>query len=87
MELDAFLKPGSQDFSIKALGDDEKTREIIQKLCAKRKLLEKTVGVLPSDSRAEQALELLRLKEDMLGFGISEVDYQVYLTKTTHEVI
>jgi hypothetical protein len=63
--------------------DTAKYEEIAMKLCGKRRTLEKdlTKNDLNPALREEYALELMRLKESLTVFGISEIDYQAYLAK------
>ncbi len=64
-------------------GDSEKYDLIFKKLCGKRNLLEDTLRTtdLSTEEREAKALDLVQIKEDMLVFGISEIDYQGYLAK------
>lgn len=61
--------------------DAAKYDAVAAKLCEKRMAMEVTLkGTdLKEESREEYALELMRLKESMKTFGITEIDYQAYL--------
>lgn len=61
--------------------DSAKYDAVAAKLCEKRKIMETTLkeGELPKEQREELALELMRLRESMKTFGITEIDYQAYL--------
>lgn len=62
---------------------DNKWEEIKNKLCLKRKSLEEQAHdqTKTATEREDFALELMRLKESMTTFGITEIDYQVYLAQ------
>lgn len=58
--------------------DPEKHEKIIATLCEKRKALEEAVAM--KGPEAEQSvISLLQLKNDMLLFGITEVQYVAYV--------
>jgi hypothetical protein len=65
----SFLKGGGKYEGIK------------NKLCEKRKTLEFQVTTTDGDVRDEIALDLMRLKESMRTFGVTEIDYQAYLSQ------
>lgn len=62
-------------------GGTDKYDLIFKKLCEKRKTLEDSLKSteLTPEKREEYALDLVQIKEDLLAFGISEIDYQSYL--------
>lgn len=61
--------------------DAAKYDAVAAKLCEKRTVLEASLKdtSLTDEIRDEKALDLLRLKESMKTFGITEIDYQAYL--------
>jgi hypothetical protein len=68
------------------LKNGERYREIADKLCEKRKALEWNLINREPQAKEEYALELMRLKESMRTFGITEIDYQAYLEKKKQEI-
>lgn len=61
--------------------DPEKHEKVVATLCEKRKLLEETVA-LKGDGAADAIVSLFQLKNDMLLFGITEVEYLAYVEKS-----
>lgn len=61
--------------------DGAKYDAVAAKLCEKRKSLEEIVKSpdLSPLAREEAAIELVRFRESMRTFGITEIDYQAYL--------
>lgn len=61
--------------------DSDKYNAVAAKLCEKRKTLEENLKgtEISQEVREETATDLMRLKESMKVFGITEVDYQAYL--------
>ena len=61
--------------------DTAKYDAISSKLCEKRYSLEMSAkdNNLEASLREENALELIRLKDSMLAFGISEINYHAFL--------
>ncbi len=57
--------------------DTDTFKKITSILCEKRRLLEETT---PKSITEEKAGELRQLIEEMQTFGITEIDYQKYLT-------
>ena len=57
-----------------------KYEDIKNKLCEKRKTLEFQITTTTGEARDETALDLMRLRESMRTFGITEIDYQAYLS-------
>lgn len=69
-----------------SFSDVEKNKEIKDKLCNKRMLLEMSIENTPQEKLTEQYESLLQLKNAMKTFGISEIDYQIFLTtKSPHK--
>lgn len=77
MEFELFKKPTVNENPL--FQDTEKVKEIRDKLCNNRKSLEDSIAVCEDSTREEKALELVEIKKDMTAFGISEIDYEVYL--------
>jgi heme oxygenase len=67
--------------------DHEKYEKILRTMCDKRRAIENILKdtSLDATAREENALTLMQLKQDMTMFGISEVDYQIYLNKHKEE--
>ena len=67
--------------------DHEKYEKILRTMSDKRRAIETTLQdtALDTTVREENALSLMQLKQDMSMFGISEVDYQIYLNKHKEE--
>jgi heme oxygenase len=67
--------------------DAEKYEKILRTMCEKRRTIEITLEdtTLDATVREENVLSLMQLKQDMTMFGISEVDYQIYLNKHKEE--
>jgi len=61
--------------------DAAKYDAVAAKLCEKRKAFEDHLKIqeLTQEDREETGIELVRLKESMRTFGITEIDYQAYL--------
>lgn len=61
--------------------DSDKYNAVAAKLCEKRKTLEANLRgtEISQEIREETAVDLMRLKESMKVFGITEIDYQAYL--------
>ena len=62
--------------------DATKYDAVAAKLCEKRKTLEFSLRgtEISQEGREESAIDLIRLKESMKVFGITEIDYQAYLS-------
>jgi hypothetical protein len=86
MDFDIFSSQKNNDN--KAIFDDaSKVQEIKDKLCKKRLDLESQSSTIKPESLQEYTLSLIELKKDMEAFGVSEIDYQVYLAKNSiHKV-
>ena len=87
MDLQDFLpKQQHSHAMIQKDVDTDKYKSIVNKLCSKRNTLETELKepTLTDAAREEKALDLMQLKESMRAFGISEVDYQLYLTQGDH---
>ncbi len=67
--------------------DREKYEKISNTMCEKRKGIEKSLEnkELEVSLREAQAFALIQIKRDMATFSISEVEYQIYLTKVKDE--
>jgi hypothetical protein len=81
MDLHIFTQQESSNVPTNSFPDGTKVKEIAGKLCAKRKALEEAIKTTDESKRDELALELLELQKDMAIFGVSEIDYQVYLAQ------
>jgi hypothetical protein len=83
MDINDFI-PKKQDPNpvIQKEVDSTKYDAVAAKLCEKRKTLESSLkGVeLSKEVREESAIDLMNLKESMKTFGITEIDYQAYLS-------
>ena len=66
--------------------DTEAHNRILTKLCEGRKALEWNLENRDDSSREDYAIALIKHKEEMETFGISEVDYQTYLAKNKDTV-
>lgn len=77
-----FFQEGKPNTLIEKDADIAKYLAVSDKLCSKRRSLEENFKVLPRDtpqeSREELAISLLKAKEDLRLFGISETDYQIW---------
>lgn len=64
--------------------DTEKYARITTLLCEKRKAIEASLSeaTIEQTIREEKALALIQIKQDLLAFGVSEVDYLAYKEKT-----
>lgn len=82
MDINDFIpkKPESNPVIEKNI-DSAKYDAVAAKLCEKRKTLEENLKgtELSLEVREESAIDLMRLKESMKVFGITEIDYQAYL--------
>ncbi len=82
MDINDFLpkKPEPNPVIAKDI-DSAKYDAVAAKLCEKRKTLEEslTSAEMSPEVREESAIDLMRLKESMKTFGITEIDYQAYL--------
>jgi hypothetical protein len=89
MDISNFLpKQPEQNPVIQKDIDADKYNAVAAKLCEKRKTLEdslKGTEITP-EVREENAIDLMRLKESMKVFGITEIDYQAYLAYKEKEV-
>lgn len=74
-----FLPNNNQHDPVSFLKEGGKYDGIKNKLCEKRNSLEKLLTTCTEIERDEPALELMRLKESMRTFGVTEIDYQIYL--------
>ncbi len=82
MDINDFLPKKPEPIPvIQKSSDSQKYDAIAAKLCEKRHLLELSTKdeTLSSEMREENAIEILRLKDSMKTFGITEIDYQAYL--------
>lgn len=61
--------------------DPEKHMKIVTTLCEKRKALELSMKDESKPLDGEAVNDLLQLKNDMVMFGITEIQYQAYLAK------
>lgn len=66
--------------------DPEKHGKIVATLCGKRKILEDTVAAKGADAE-EAIIALFQLKNDMLLFGITEVQYMAYKESSKKKTI
>lgn len=59
--------------------------EVRTKLCVKRRLLEEVTHDMTKDqiTREDAAIDLVMLKDSMVAFGVSEIDYYAYLHTNT----
>lgn len=74
-----FLK--QQETETPLFTDAKKVEEIKEKLCKKRFSLELEIESAEPLLRKEKDISLLELKKDMHAFGVSEIDYQIFLAK------
>lgn len=81
MDLNIFNKSNTSKNVAGTFSDTSKVQEITEKLCAKRKLLEEKIKSSQDVEKDTYALELLDLENSMRTFGISEIDYHIYLAK------
>lgn len=65
--------------------DPLKYTEMVNKLCLRRKELEKLLAEGNTPTQAETLSSLMFLKNSMATFGISEIDYQAYLVNQEKE--
>lgn len=82
MDINDFIPKKPEPIPVIQKGTDAaKYDAVAAKLCEKRMLIEVALkGTdLTDESREENALELMRLKESMRTFGITEIDYQAFL--------
>lgn len=84
MDISDFIPTAKKDTPnsiIQKSTDATKYDAIAAKLCEKRHLLELSTKdeTLSPSVREENALEVIRLKESMQAFGVTEIDYQAYL--------
>ena len=68
-----------------SFSNEAKNKEIKEKLCNKRMLLELEIENPSLENRPEKLSDLLHLKNAMKTFGISEIDYQIYLEAYRHK--
>jgi len=90
MDISNLFSSTSQDNNTSLIQKDldaEKYEKITRTMYEKRRAIEITLEdtTLDATVREENALSLMQLKQDMSMFGISEVDYQIYLNKHKEE--
>jgi hypothetical protein len=86
MDFNLFSSQKNKEAS--AIFDDAgKVQEIKEKLCKKRADLEAEVVNIPPSSLTEYTLSLIELKKDMVSFGVSEIDYQIYLASQNEKEV
>lgn len=67
-----------QNDPVSFLKNDTRYHDVSNKLCEKRRILEIKTKECEGQEKEELLLSLIRLKESMRTFGISEVDYRIY---------
>lgn len=85
MAFNLFNTTPSPSTVIQKENDPVKYNEIRLKLCVKRSLLEETIKdtSLDQGTREDAAIDLVMLKDSMVAFGVSEIDYYAYLHTNT----
>ncbi|MBP6948524.1 MAG: hypothetical protein KBC41_04185 [Candidatus Pacebacteria bacterium] len=81
MSFDIFTQSNSNEDPLRAFVDPVKVKEITEKLCSKRKETEDALKNCSDSEKDSLALKLLEQQNDMRTFGVTEIDYQVYLAK------
>lgn len=81
MDLNIFNKLNTTNDITGTFSDTSKVNVIVEKLCEKRRIIEEKIKTCDDSLLREFVTELLEIKKDMTTFGISEIDYQVYLLK------
>lgn len=79
MDINLFLQNNTGPV-ISTDSDADKFQKIVTMLCDKRKHLEEVLLTDEKKDDTETATALLEPVEEMRVFGISEIDYQKYLT-------
>lgn len=76
MSFQLFKEQKSEELSF---FDSNKNKEIRDKLCEKRRILEELTPGIPEEKLAEHLKSIEELTNAMRTFGISPIDYQIYL--------